>query len=53
MADLKMLSESIIKGDQKTAVEITKAAISENMAPEGGHGWPWDMSSRDFSPAFG
>ena len=34
MADLKMLSESIIKGDQKTAVEITKAAISENMAPE-------------------
>jgi 5-methyltetrahydrofolate--homocysteine methyltransferase len=34
MADLKTLSESIIKGDQKTAVEITKAAISENMAPE-------------------
>lgn len=34
MADLKVLSESIIKGDQKTAVEITKAAISENMAPE-------------------
>jgi 5-methyltetrahydrofolate--homocysteine methyltransferase len=34
MADLKMLSDSIIKGDQKTAVEITKAAISENMSPE-------------------
>jgi 5-methyltetrahydrofolate--homocysteine methyltransferase len=34
MADLKVLSESIIKGDQKRAVEITKAAISENMSPE-------------------
>ena len=34
MADLKVLSESIIKGDQKTAVEITKAAINENMSPE-------------------
>ena len=34
MADLKALSEAIIKGDQKTAVEITKAAISEKMAPE-------------------
>jgi 5-methyltetrahydrofolate--homocysteine methyltransferase len=34
MADLKTLSESIIKGDQKTAVEVTKAAISENMPPE-------------------
>jgi 5-methyltetrahydrofolate--homocysteine methyltransferase len=34
MADLKTLSESIIKGDQKTAVEITKAAISENVSPE-------------------
>lgn len=34
MADLKVLSDSIIKGDQKTAVEITKAAISENMPPE-------------------
>jgi 5-methyltetrahydrofolate--homocysteine methyltransferase len=34
MADLKTLSESIIKGDQKTAVEITKAAIGENMSPE-------------------
>ncbi|MDO8301827.1 MAG: corrinoid protein [Sedimentisphaerales bacterium] len=34
MADLKVLSESIIKGDQKTAVEITRAAINENMPPE-------------------
>jgi 5-methyltetrahydrofolate--homocysteine methyltransferase len=34
MADLKVLSESIIKGDQKTAVEITRAAIHENIAPE-------------------
>lgn len=34
MADLKALSEAIIKGDQKTAVDITKAAISEGMAPE-------------------
>jgi len=33
MADLKALSQAIIKGDQKTAVEITKAAISEGMAP--------------------
>lgn len=34
MADLKALSEAIIKGDQKTAVDITKAAISEGTAPE-------------------
>jgi methanogenic corrinoid protein MtbC1 len=34
MADLKALSEAIIKGDQKTAVEIAKAAINEKMAPE-------------------
>lgn len=34
MADLKALSEAVIKGDQKTAVDITKAAISEGMAPE-------------------
>lgn len=33
MADLKALSEAIIKGDQKTAVEITKAALGEGMAP--------------------
>jgi 5-methyltetrahydrofolate--homocysteine methyltransferase len=34
MADLKALSEAIIKGDQKTAVEITQAAINENMPPK-------------------
>jgi 5-methyltetrahydrofolate--homocysteine methyltransferase len=34
MADLKALSEAIINGDQKTAVEITQAAIDEGMAPE-------------------
>ncbi len=34
MADLKALSEAIIKGDQKTAVDITKSAIEEGMAPE-------------------
>jgi len=34
MADLKALSESIIKGDQKTAVDITNAAIDEGMNPE-------------------
>jgi 5-methyltetrahydrofolate--homocysteine methyltransferase len=34
MADLKALSEAIIKGDQKTAVEITRGAINENMPPE-------------------
>lgn len=34
MADLKVLSEAIIKGDQKTAVEITQAAIEEGMPPE-------------------
>ena len=33
MADLKALSDAIIKGDQKTAVEITKAALAEGMAP--------------------
>ncbi|MHC4906580.1 MAG: cobalamin-dependent protein [Planctomycetota bacterium] len=33
MADLKALSEAIIKGDQNTAVEITKAALGEGMAP--------------------
>ncbi|MCI0499139.1 MAG: B12-binding domain-containing protein, partial [Planctomycetales bacterium] len=33
MADLKKLSESVIKGDQRTAVDITKAALSEGMAP--------------------
>jgi 5-methyltetrahydrofolate--homocysteine methyltransferase len=33
MADLKALSEAVIKGDQNKALEITKAAIAENMAP--------------------
>lgn len=33
MADLKALSEAIIKGDQKTAVEITQAAIDQGLAP--------------------
>jgi 5-methyltetrahydrofolate--homocysteine methyltransferase len=34
MADLKALAEAVIKGDQNTAVEITKAAIQEGMAPK-------------------
>jgi 5-methyltetrahydrofolate--homocysteine methyltransferase len=33
MADLKKLSDAVIKGDQKTAVEVTKQAIAEGMAP--------------------
>ncbi len=33
MADLKALADAVIKGDQKTAVDITKAAINEDMAP--------------------
>lgn len=33
MADLKKLSEAIIRGDQRTAVEVTKAALSEGTAP--------------------
>ncbi|MHC5191004.1 MAG: cobalamin-dependent protein [Planctomycetota bacterium] len=33
MADLKALGDSIIKGDQKTAVDITKAALEEGVAP--------------------
>ena len=33
MADLKVLSDAIIKGDQKTAVEITQAALDEGMEP--------------------
>jgi 5-methyltetrahydrofolate--homocysteine methyltransferase len=32
MADLKALADAIIKGDQNTAVAITKAALSEGMA---------------------
>lgn len=33
MADLKTLSEAVIKGDQKTAVDITRQALSEGMPP--------------------
>ncbi|MCE5184687.1 MAG: corrinoid protein [Planctomycetaceae bacterium] len=33
MADLKALSEAIIKGNQKAAVDITKQALSEGMPP--------------------
>jgi 5-methyltetrahydrofolate--homocysteine methyltransferase len=32
MADLKALADAVIKGDQATAVEVTKAAIEEGMA---------------------
>ena len=34
MADLKVLAQAIIKGDQKTAVDVTKAAIDEGMGPK-------------------
>ena len=34
MADLKALSEAVIKGDQNTSVEITKAALEEGAAAE-------------------
>lgn len=34
MADLKALAEAIIKGDQNTAVEITRAALDEGTAAE-------------------
>ncbi len=33
MADLKALGDAIIKGDQKTAVELTQAAIDDGTAP--------------------
>lgn len=33
MADLKALSEAIIKGDQAGALELTKAAINEGLSP--------------------
>jgi len=33
MADLKALSEAVIKGDQNTAVQITKLALDEGTAP--------------------
>ncbi len=34
MADLKALAEAVIKGNQTTAVSVTKAALSEGMAPK-------------------
>ncbi|MBN2313223.1 MAG: corrinoid protein [Sedimentisphaerales bacterium] len=34
MADLKALAEAVIKGDQNTAVEITKAALAEGAPPK-------------------
>jgi len=34
MADLNLLAEAIIKGDQNSAVEVTKQAIGDNMAPK-------------------
>ena len=34
MADMEALSQAVIKGDQKTAVEITQAAIDEGMDPK-------------------
>jgi 5-methyltetrahydrofolate--homocysteine methyltransferase len=34
MADLKALADAVIKGDQNTAMEITKAALAEGTAPK-------------------
>jgi 5-methyltetrahydrofolate--homocysteine methyltransferase len=34
MANMKLLSEAVINGDQAQALEITKTAILENMSPE-------------------
>lgn len=34
MADLKALADAVIHGDQKKAVEITKAALKEGTAPK-------------------
>ena len=34
MADLKALADAIIKGDQNTAVKITKEAIQEGLVPK-------------------
>jgi 5-methyltetrahydrofolate--homocysteine methyltransferase len=34
MADMEALSQAVIKGDQKTAVEITQAGIDEGMNPK-------------------
>lgn len=33
MADLKALADAVIKGDQGAAVEVTKVALDEGMAP--------------------
>lgn len=34
MADLKALADAVIKGDQSTAVQITKAALEEGTSPK-------------------
>jgi 5-methyltetrahydrofolate--homocysteine methyltransferase len=34
MADLNALANAVIKGDQATAVNVTKAALAEKMAPK-------------------
>ena len=34
MADLKALAEAVIRGDQATAVNVTKAALKDKMAPK-------------------
>ncbi len=34
MADLKALAEAVIRGDQNTAVEVTKAALAGGTAPK-------------------
>jgi 5-methyltetrahydrofolate--homocysteine methyltransferase len=34
MADLKALADAVIKGDQNTATEITKAALDDGTSPE-------------------
>ena len=34
MADLKLLAEAVIKGDQNTALSVTKEALDEGMSPE-------------------
>ncbi len=34
MADMKALSEAVIRGDQAKALEVTRAAISEGVSPE-------------------
>jgi 5-methyltetrahydrofolate--homocysteine methyltransferase len=34
MADLKALAEAVIRGDQATAVSVTKAALQEKVAPK-------------------